>query len=258
MDVTQAPPDRRRSRWDEHRLVRRAELVEATLLAIRTHGAGVGMDEVAATARTSKTVFYRHFTDRAGLYTAVAERVDATIIRDLTRAAADPASGDTASDDPASDGSRDGGRAVIRGVIAAYLHLVEDDPQVCRFIVNAPMVPVGERPEGDVAAGMTGRIASHVADLVAGGLASGADRSAGEPGSGGSAVGSVPALDARACQLWGVALVGMVRAVADSWMAEGGARSGPSSDELADQLTALVWDGLRTVAANAQNSSGRF
>lgn len=71
------------------------------------------MDEVAATARTSKTVFYRHFTDRAGLYTAVAERVDATIIRDLTRAAADPA----------SDGSRDGGRAVIRGVIAAYLHL---------------------------------------------------------------------------------------------------------------------------------------
>ncbi len=110
MDVTQAPPDRRRSRWDEHRLVRRAELVEATLLAIRTHGAGVGMDEVAATARTSKTVFYRHFTDRAGLYTAVAERVDATIIRDLTRAAADPA----------SDGSRDGGRAVIRGVIAAY------------------------------------------------------------------------------------------------------------------------------------------
>lgn len=67
------------------------------------------MDEVAATARTSKTVFYRHFTDRAGLYTAVAERVDATIIRDLTRAATDPA----------SDGSRDGGRAVIRGVIAA-------------------------------------------------------------------------------------------------------------------------------------------
>ena len=241
MDVTQAPPDRRRSRWDEHRLVRRAELVEATLLAIRTHGAGVGMDEVAATARTSKTVFYRHFTDRAGLYTAVAERVDATIIRDLTRAAADPA----------SDGSRDGGRAVSRGVIAAYLHLVEDDPQVYRFIVNAPMVPAGERPEGDVAAGMTGRIATHVADLVAGGLASGSGRPSG------SAAPPVPALDARACQLWGVALVGMVRAVADSWMAEGGARNGPSSDELADQLTALVWEGLPDVAAGAQHGSGR-
>ena len=157
MGATDTTPDGRSSRWDEHRLARRQELVEATLHAIREHGAGVGMDEVAATARTSKTVFYRHFTDRAGLYTAVAERVDATIIRDLSRAAGDPATDDA--------------RAVIRGVIAAYLRLVEDDPEVYRFIVNAPMVPPGERPQGDVAAGMTDRIASHVADLVAGGLA---------------------------------------------------------------------------------------
>lgn len=232
MDVTGAPPDGRSSRWDEHRLARRAELVEATLLAIRSHGAGVGMDEVAATARTSKTVFYRHFTDRAGLYTAVAERVDATIIRDLTRAAGDPVS--------------DGGRAVIRGVIAAYLHLVEEDPQVYRFIVNAPMVPPGERPEGDVAAGMTGRIAAHVADLVAGGMSAGA--------ASGGAVHTGAAPDAQACQWWGVALVGMVRAAADAWAADGGASTGPSSGELADQLTALVWDGLSTVGAPARHA----
>ena len=67
----------------------------------------------------------------------------------------------------------------------------------------------------------------------------------------------VPALEARVCQLWGVALVGMVGAVADCWMAEGGARNGPSSDELADQLTALVWEGLPDVAAGAQHGSGR-
>ena len=203
--------DGRSTRWDEHRLTRRRELVEATLRAIREHGAGVGMDEVAATARTSKTVFYRHFTDRAGLYTAVAERVDATIIRDLTRAAGDP---------PPDDA-----RAVIRGVIAAYLRLVADDPEVYRFIVNAPIVPAGERPQGDVAAGMTYRIATHVADLVAGGLA-----------------------EASAPRLWGVALVGMVRATADAWLAAGGADAGPSSDELADDLTALVWDGLSSIA----------
>ena len=212
MGATDVTPDGRSSRWDEHRLARRQELVEATLRAIREHGAGVGMDEVAATARTSKTVFYRHFTDRAGLYTAVAERVDATIIRDLTRAAGDPE-----PDDP---------RAVIRGVIAAYLRLVADDPDVYRFIVNAPIVPPGERPQGDVAAGMTDRIAAHVADLVAGGLA-------GE--------GAAP-------RLWGVALVGMVRATADAWLAAGGAAGGPSSDELADDLTTLVWDGLSSVA----------
>ena len=37
MDVTEPATDGRSSRWDEHRLARRAELVEATLLAIRTH-----------------------------------------------------------------------------------------------------------------------------------------------------------------------------------------------------------------------------
>lgn len=218
MGATDTTPDGRSSRWDEHRLARRQELVEATLRAIRTHGAGVGMDEVAAAARTSKTVFYRHFTDRAGLYTAVAERVDATIIRDLTRAAGDPA-----PEDP---------RAVVRGVIAAYLRLVADDPEVYRFIVNAPIVPPGERPQGDVAAGMTDRIATHVADLVAGGL-------------GGE--GTAP-------RMWGVAIVGMVRATADAWLAAGGADGGPSSDELADDLTALVWDGLSSVAVPAPGS----
>jgi AcrR family transcriptional regulator len=217
--ATEVTPDGRSSRWDEHRLARRKELVEATLRAIRDHGAGVGMDEVAATARTSKTVFYRHFSDRAGLYTAVVERVDATIIRDLTRAAGDPA--------------RDGARDVVRGVVAAYLRLVADDPEVYRFVVNAPIVPAGERPQGDVAAGMTDRIAAHVADLVAGGLAAdGAPESA-------------------VARLWGVALVGMVRATADAWLAAGGAAVGPSTEELADDLTALLWDGLSGVALPA-------
>ena len=218
MDATEATPDGRRSRWDEHRLTRREELVDATLRAIRSHGAGVGMDELAASAGTSKTVFYRHFTDRAGLYTAVAERVDATIIRGLSRAAGDPPTHDPA---PAPAGAR----TVVRAVIGAYLHLVEEDPEVYRFIVNAPILPPGERPDGDVAAGMTDRIASHVAELVGAGLT--------PDGSG----DSTP-------RLWGVALVGMVRATADAWLAAGGAAGGPSSDELADELTALVWDGL--------------
>lgn len=206
-------PDGRSARWDEHRLARRRELVEATVRAVRQHGAGVGMDEIAAAARTSKTVVYRHFADRAGLYAAVADRVDGTIIRGITRAAA------TSDDAPLP------ARDVIRAVIAAYLHLVEDDPEVYRFIVNAPLVPPGERPDGDVTAGMTGRIADHVATLVRDRLAATVD-------------------DATA-HLWGVALVGMVRAAADAWLADGGAASGRTADELADALTGLAWDGLR-------------
>ncbi|WP_307812473.1 TetR/AcrR family transcriptional regulator [Phycicoccus sp. CSK15P-2] len=205
--------DGRSARWDEHRLARRRELVEATLRAVRRHGPGAGMDEIAAAAGTSKTVVYRHFADRAGLYAAVADRVDGTIIRGITRAAGDPHF-------PAREP-----RDVVRAVIGAYLHLVEDDPEVYRFIVNAPIVPPGERPQGDVAAGMTGRIADHVATIVAAGRDDGVD-----PGT---------------AHLWGVALVGMVRAAADAWLAEGAAGGGGSADDLADALTTLAWDGLR-------------
>ena len=51
-------------------------LVESAIRTIRSRGAAVGMDELASDAGTSKTVFYRHFTDRRGLYQAVAARVD--------------------------------------------------------------------------------------------------------------------------------------------------------------------------------------
>ena len=53
--------DGRASRWEEHRRQRRVELVDHTVRAIRQHGAGVGLDDIAAQAGTSKTVIYRHF-----------------------------------------------------------------------------------------------------------------------------------------------------------------------------------------------------
>ena len=139
--------------------------------------------------------------------------MDGTIIRGITRAAGGPEGDRTLPP-----------REVVRAVIAAYLHLVEDDPEVYRFIVNAPILPPGERPAGDVAAGMTGRIAEHVAGIVG-------------AGRGG-------AVDAATAHLWGVALVGMVRAAADAWLADGAAESGRSADDLADALTTLAWDGL--------------
>ncbi len=220
MTATSPGQDGRSSRWDEHRLARRNELVDATLRAIRRHGAAVGMDDIAATAGTSKTVVYRHFTDRAGLYTAVAERVDATILRGLSRAA--------------EGAERDAGprpaRTVIHEAIAAYLALVEEDPEVYRFIVNAPIVPSAEPTGRDVAAGMTDRISAHVRGLVETGLDSPTPDHAG-----------------RFQGLWGVALVGMVRASADSWLAAGGAASGVSGEALAEDLTTLAWDGLSTL-----------
>ncbi len=116
--------DRRASRWDAHRATRRAQLTDAAILAIRAHGAGVGMDDVAAQAGTSKTVVYRHFGDRTELYVAVCARV-AEVLLGQVRAA--------------MDGARDPHTQTAAG-IEAYLRLIEHDPEVYRFVVHRPLV----------------------------------------------------------------------------------------------------------------------
>ncbi len=63
--------DGRSARWDTHREERRAELVEAAVLAIETHGRGAGITEIAAIAGVSKPVLYRYFTDKHDLMTSV-------------------------------------------------------------------------------------------------------------------------------------------------------------------------------------------
>lgn len=215
MTTTTPPPaggsgpagDGRSRRWDEHRATRRHELVDATLRAIRAHGAAVGMDDIAAVAGTSKTVFYRHFTDRAGLYAAVADRVDENIVRDLAAAA----------------GGAQDGRAVIASAIDAYLRLVEEEPEIYRFVVTAPIL---DRPgSGDPSGPVSAHVAEEIRALLDG------------------ALGARAAEPVRS-RVWASAVVGMVRAAADDWLTRGGASSGIAREELAGLLTDLAWSGL--------------
>ncbi|WP_229117168.1 TetR family transcriptional regulator [Enemella dayhoffiae] len=146
--AAQTVVDGRARRWAEHNLARRAELVEAALAAIREHGPGVGMDEIAARAQTSKPVLYRHFSDRGGLYRAVAERVDNRIARRLDKALSGPGTV----------------RQVLAAAVEAYLSLTEADPQVYRFVVRPPAL------EGSIAdrqlRGITDRAAQVLADYL--------------------------------------------------------------------------------------------
>jgi AcrR family transcriptional regulator len=206
------PTDGRSTRWDEHRQTRRKELVEATLRAIRQHGASVGMDDIAAMAGTSKTVFYRHFDDRSGLYAAVSERVDALILRDLATAIGVTHGNLAEASSPP--------RALVSAAIDSYLRLVEKDPEVYRFIVSAPLLD--RFPDGDPAGGVTHHIAGQMTALIAQAL---------------QAAGRSPA----AAAVWGPGLVGMVRAAADQWLAEG---TDMPRSELAEHLTDLAWHGL--------------
>ena len=114
------PRDRRDSRWDEHRKARRSELVDAALTAVGRHGAGVGMDEIAAAAGTSKTAVYRHFADRGELHTAVCARVAEQLTGTLRAAM-------QRSTDP---------RGMLGAAIEAYLAFLEADPEVYRFVVH--------------------------------------------------------------------------------------------------------------------------
>ncbi|MCW2567499.1 MAG: putative Transcriptional regulator, TetR family [Mycobacterium sp.] len=201
--------DGRSTRWEEHRRTRRAELVDAALAAIRRHGAGVGMDEIAALAGTSKTVLYRHFADKGDLYLAVCASVDALISTQLRAAMAK-------AGHP---------RDMISASIGTYLTIVEADPEVYRFVVQRPSL---DRPvEADPVSGLTNAIGDQVAAALEEQLrAAGRDTSAAGP--------------------WGHGLVGLVRAATDHWL---GQPSRMDREALADHLTQLTWAALADVLA---------
>ncbi len=138
--------DGRDTRWEEHRIERRRSLVESTLRAIRAHGAGVTIDEIAAGAGTSKTVLYRYFGDRTGLYRGVVDRVSENILAEVRPGLADI-----------------GGRGIVnvlRDLTDAYTRLVERDPEIYAFVVNRPAS--GLFPGEDPVTGITDRIASEL------------------------------------------------------------------------------------------------
>ena len=217
--MTSAPAlDGRSTRWEAHRTARREELVQAALRAITRHGPGVGVDEIAAEAGTSKTALYRHFADKEQLYLAVAERVSRRILADLVTAAA-------AHEHP---------RAALRALVSTYLRLVADDPDVYWFVTH--------RPPGSGGAGSSGGSSGGSADPLAGLSSAVSAELAAEITRRLTAAG----IDASAAPAWAHGLVGMVRAATDHWMRQ--RTTDPSgcatADELASQLTALAWGGL--------------
>ena len=172
--------DRRDSRWDEHRRARREQLVDATLAAVGRHGAGVGMEEIAAEAGTSKTVVYRHFADRNELHVAVCARVAEQLTRKLREAMG-------SSSDP---------RQMVGAAVDTYLAFLEADPEVYRFVVSHS--PVGA-DGSDPISSLSFLVGEEVGGLVAGFLGrAGQDTAAAAP--------------------WGHGVIGLVRAAADWWV----------------------------------------
>jgi AcrR family transcriptional regulator len=197
--------DGRDRRWDDHRTERRRSLVEATLRAVRQHGSGAGMDEIAAVAGTSKTVLYRHFGDKGQLYLAVTEAVHALIARDLHSSVERAGATDA--------------RGAVAAAVDADLARVERDPEVYRVGGERPLLAGGQSPDGaDPVRGLVQLVAHQVGETLAAAGAP-ADRSA----------------------TWGHALVGMVRAVADEWI---DSPSPAPRHVVVEHLVDLAWEGL--------------
>ncbi|GAB4076213.1 TetR/AcrR family transcriptional regulator [Nostocoides australiense] len=203
-------PDGRSTRWESHRVIRRAELLQSSIAAIRAQGPNLGMDEFAAAAGTSKTVLYRHFTDRAGLHQAVAEAIEAMIAESVGQALL---LGD----------ARPTPRSVVAAAVRAYVALVESEPNLYDFLFRAPLL---ESPAGrpDLAqAKVTLDLAGQVRVLL--------DQNATTTYPNGTT------------QLWAEALLGLVRTGVDVW--KRGDRA-LSAEQVTELLTELAWHGAST------------
>ncbi|MEX2659147.1 MAG: TetR/AcrR family transcriptional regulator [Acidimicrobiales bacterium] len=103
------------------RLERREALLDAAVAVIRRDGPGASMEAMATEAGITKPILYRHFGDRAGLVTAVAQRFAEALDTELDTALL----------------SNKGPRDVLEQTIDAYLAFVERDPSLYRFVVRS-------------------------------------------------------------------------------------------------------------------------
>lgn len=202
--------DGRATRWEAHNAERRRELVASTLRAIRKHGAGVGMDDIAAEAGTSKPVFYRHFGDKSGLYQAVVDWVNDFIWERLALT-------EVHESDP---------RTLIRSLADTYLTLVEKDPEIYRFVTTRP---AGDAPIDDPVLSITTRIGNRVSDLMRAWLR--------ERG-----------LDEEPANIWGHGVVGFIWAAADRWIITQLRRPRPDVVKYIEELFVPAFEAQRSDA----------
>ncbi|MEQ3551508.1 TetR/AcrR family transcriptional regulator [Pseudonocardia nematodicida] len=208
------PQDRRTDAREQRRAQRRAEMVAAAIEAVREHGPGVSVAQIAAAAGITKPVLYRHFADRADLQRAVGEQAAEMLmerVHPVLAAGAEPVE-------------------QVAAVIDAFLHGIEDEPELYRFVVANPAEPA---PGAEIVSDVRGRIGALLATLIGERV-----RAAGR--------------DSGGAEVWAHGLVGMVQSAGEWWLE----RRTMSREALTGYLSALIWDGMAGVAGVGAPTSG--
>jgi AcrR family transcriptional regulator len=165
---------------DRRRAERRSEMVEAAIEAVREHGPGVSVAQIAAAAGITKPVLYRHFADRADLQRAVGETAAEMLMSRIYPTLEIEA-------EPIEH---------VAAVIDAFLAGIEDEPQLWRFVVHNP---AEAEPGAEIVEDVRGNVAALLATIFGERL-----RAEGR--------------DSGGAEAWAYGLVGMVQSAGDWWL----------------------------------------
>jgi len=234
-------PDGRSSRWARHRAQRRVELIRTARSAVDEIGPQASMEEIASACRTSKSVYYRYFGDKAGLQRAVGEYT-VTRMRDRLGEAARAA---------------DTFEGTVEAMVAEYLLSIERSPAVYRFVVGVTPDPGRherrrhERARGEKA----GReeppaepdphgqryLIEEFADSVASLLAEAHVRHSPDG----------RRLEEPMLSYWASSTIGMVRGAGEAWMNTPAGTARPPRERMGELILGWAVNGLRPSVAPA-------
>ncbi|MDD1477594.1 TetR/AcrR family transcriptional regulator [Arthrobacter sp. H16F315] len=198
--------DGRASRWQPHREERRRELIKAARKAVHRLGSDASMEDIAAAAGTSKSVFYRYFGDKAGLQQAVGEVVLSQMQRRIQEAA------------QGAQTPREG----LLAMVSAYLQMAETSPAVYTFVTRYTPGDADAGGGSIPAAGALGHFFAAISGMIARPMHSHLGDSTGRE---------------AVLGYWPTAAIGLVRNAGEQWLASPATPAKPGQEAMARQIT---------------------